>query len=896
MAGEPTTTPLLLRTKLHAPTRRRGTIGRPRLDVGRPGRERPRLTLVSAPAGFGKTTLLAEWFADSPGATPRVGWLSLDARDDDPATFWAYMVAAVRAAAPGAGDAALDALASGGAATGAAVEALLADLEVLDDDVVIVLDDYHVIQSAEIHDGVALLVDRLPPRASLVVATRVDPPLPLARLRAGGDLVERRAADLRFTAEEAARYLNESMGLDLTSADVGALEERTEGWIAALQLAALSLQGRDDVAGFIDSFTGDDRFVVDYLVEEVLDRQLAPTRRFLLETSVLQRLSGALCDAVTGGTGGRATLEQLERANLFVVPLDDRRHWYRYHHLFADVLRARLLDEDPALVSELHRRAASWWADHDEPAEAITHALAGGDVDGAAALVELVAPSLQRARQEALLRRWLEALPDEVFASRPVLSMVLVGARMATGDMTGVDALLTGIEAWLDGGSTGEPIVADPVQFAALPAQAAVQRAGLALMSGDLAATTAYAERVLALVEPDDHVRRGSAAALLGLARWAVGDLDAARAHYAVAVERLVLGGHHADALGCSLALADMCFAQGRLRDADRAFAAGLDLVREHPGLRGAADMHAGLGELWLERNDLDRAREHLDESAALGEGAGLPQHAYRWRVATARLRLAEGDTGGALGLLDEAARHYDTDYSPSVRPVPAMVARVHIATGDLDAARRWVDRRGLGAGDELSYVTEYEYVTLARLLVATGIRERTEHGASELLGRLLDAATAGGRSGVAVECLTLVALARDAAGDRGAALDAIERALVLAHSEGIVRTFVDAGEPLAALLRTASFDGAAAEHGRVVLAASSGLSAPPPAGVLVDELSGRELDVLRLLRSDLSGPDIARELIVSLNTMRTHTKNIYAKLGVTNRREAVRRADQLGL
>jgi LuxR family maltose regulon positive regulatory protein len=654
------------------------------------------------------------------------------------------------------------------------------------------------------------------------------------------------------------------------------------------------------VATFIESFTGDDRFVVDYLVEEVLERQPSEVRRFLLETSVLGRLTGGLCDAVTGGTSGGATLERLDRANLFVVPLDDRRLWYRYHHLFAEVLRARLLAEQSVVIPELHRRAAAWYAEHDDPIEAIGHAMAGGDHALAAELIELATPTLQRARRDALLRGWLEALPDELFAARPVLAMALVGARMVTGDPTGADELLTGVEGWFDDGGAprGEaaPIVVDRGQFARLPAQAAVQRAGLALLSGDVEATIHHAGRVLTLVQPTDHLQRGAATALLGLAHWSTGDLESARSYYARAIDDLVQAGHLADALGCTLTLADLHVAQGHLGAAEAAFTAGLELVDRHPGLRGAADMHVGLSELRLERDELDAAREHLDAGRALGEHAGLPQHPYRWRVAAARLRVVEGDHAGALALLEEADALYDTDYSPSVRPIPALVARVALARGDLDAALSWAERRGLTATDELAYVTEFEHLTLARTLVALETRDRSDSGAIGLLERLMADAEAGGRGGVVIEALVLLSAAHQAHGDRSAAVADIERALELAAADGFVRVFVDGGPGVHALLRSLSPDGPAGTHLRRVLAAFTGHEPPPARPGLVDELSGRELEVLRLLRSELSGPEIARELIVSLNTMRTHTKNIYAKLGATNRREAVRRADELGL
>ncbi len=865
----------------------------------------PALTLISAPAGFGKTTLLTEWFGNTSDAARRAGWLALDAADNEPAIFGAYLVAALRSIAPDVGDTA-ESLLQASQPLHAATASLINDLEWLDIDVALVLDDYHLIDSSEIHDAVCFLVEHAPPRLHLVLATRADPPMPLARWRARRDLLEIRTADLRFTSDEAASYFTDSMHLHLSAEEVSALEARTEGWIAALQLAALSLRDCDDVGAFIDNFTGDDRFVVDYLVEEVLDRQPEATRSFLLHTSVLDRLTGGLCDAVTLGIDGRATLEQLDRSNLFLVALDDRRHWYRYHHLFADVLHARLTHEDPSLIDELHRRASAWYSANGEPAKAIQHAMAGHDLDEAARLIELAAPTLRQSRQDGTLRRWLEALPTDIFTDRPVLAICLVGARMATGDTTGVESLLRQVEASLNR-ADGSPIVFDTELFEHLPAQLLIQRAGLALLAGDLDSTRTYASRALALVEPTDHLRQGSSTALLALAHWTAGDLDAAVRRYTETISELIAADHLPDMLGCSLALADIQIAQGKLTDAKRTFESGLRWTTEHAGLRGAADMHAGLSEVLIERNDLDAAAHHLETSNELGESAGLPQHAYRWRVTMARLLRAYGDLDGALELIDQAAPLYDTDFSPPVRPVSAMRARVQLARGELDAALEWVTERGLTVDDAVSYVHEYEHITLARILIARqAVAPDTSRldGAIAMLERLLAAADNGGRTGTTIEVLILQATAHDARGDTAAAIAAVDEALRRAEPEGHIRLFLHAGPSVTSLLRSLASRSHATAHARRVLAAidvtvSSPRSdtpadtSPPRQRMLVDELSSRELDVLRLLRSDLSGPEIARELHVSMNTLRTHTKNIYTKLGATSRREATRRATE---
>ena len=482
------------------------------------------------------------------------------------------MIAALRTVAPGVGESALALLqAPRPSPIETVLTALLNDLGAIAGDIVLVLDDYHVIDARDVQDGMAFLLDHLPPRLHVVIASRADPALPLARWRARGELVEIRAAELRFTPDEAAAYLNEMMGLQLTARDVAALEGRTEGWIAALQLAALSMQGRDDVAGFIAGFAGDDRYVVDYLAEEVLQRQPEHVQDFLLQTCILGRLSGPLCDAVTGQGGGKAMLEALDRGNLFLVPLDDRRRWYRYHHLFADVLQARLLDEQPGQVPDLHRRASAWYQQNGEPSAAISHALAAEDFGRAADLVELAIPAMRRTRQEATVRGWLEVLPDEVVRVRPVLSVHFAGALLSGGEFEGVEARLRDAERWLDAttarheGAPARPaemVVADEEEYRRLPAEIEVYRSALALARGDVPGTVRHARRALDLSPADDHLvpcfgsgihgarvlgERGSRGRALGVRR-VHGGTTAGRVHRRYLRVRDRDGGHPAGA------------------------------------------------------------------------------------------------------------------------------------------------------------------------------------------------------------------------------------------------------------------------------------------------------------------------------------------------------------
>ncbi len=921
----------LLATKLYIPPPRLNIVLRPRqiarLNEGLHGK----LTLIAAPAGFGKTTLVSEWLAartedrglrtetvtsslspQSSALSTRVAWLSLDEGDSDPTRFLAYLVAALQMIAPTIGAGVVGVLQSPQPPPIEAIlTALLNDITTVPDKFILVLDDYHVIDAKSVDTVLTFLLEHLPPQMHLVVTTREDPHLPLARLRVRGQLTELRAADLRFTPAEAAEFLSQVMDLDLSAEEVAALESRTEGWIAGLQLAALSMRGRDDIAQFVRAFAGDNRYIVDYLVDEVLQRQPAPVRRFLLQTAILDRLHGSLCDAVTGQERGQAQLEALERGNFFVVPLDDNRHWFRYHHLFADVLAAHLRAEQPEQVSTLHRRASEWYEHNGSATDAIRHALAAEDFERAADLVELAVPAMRRSRQEATMLGWLKALPDELIHCRPVLSVHYAGALLAGGELKGVEDRLRDAERWLDMTADGRErhqarsanmVVVDEEEFRRLPGAIAIYRAGQALALGDVPETVTYARRALELVPEEDHLGRGAATALLGLAYWTSGDLETAHRTYAEGMARVHKAGHLSDAISGAIARADIRIAQGRLHEAMRTYEQALQLATEQgePVLRGTADLYVGMSELHREQNDLHAAMQCLLSSKELGERTGLPQNRSRWCVAMARIREAQGDLDGALDLLHEAERLYMRDFFPNVRPVAALKTRVRVAQGRLGEALGWAREQGLSAHDDLSYLREFEHITLARVLLARSKSDRADRSMREAIGlleRLLKAAEAGERMGSVIEILVLLSLAHQIQGDIPAALAPLERALTLAEPEGYVRMFVDEGPPMAVLLEAAAKHGTAPSYVRRLLAAlGKAEDRTPVKQGLIEPLSERELEVLRLLRTDLSGPDIARELMVSLHTLRTHTNNIYTKLGVNNRRAAVRRAEELGL
>jgi LuxR family maltose regulon positive regulatory protein len=883
-----------------------------------------KLTIISAPAGFGKTTLVTEWIAS---AGRPAAWFSLDENDNEPGRFLIYLTSALQHIAENLGAGLLDALQASQLQSSpieSILTALLNEITAVPDDFILVLDDYHMIEAKSIDDALTFLIDHLPPQMHLVITTREDPSLPVPRLRARNQLTELRAADLRFTVSEATEFLNQVMDLNLSEEEVAALETRTEGWIAGLQLAALSMREQQDVHGFIQAFAGDHRYIVDYLAEEVLRSQPEPVRSFLLQTSILERLNGPLCDAVIGNDpekagqlDGKARLESLQRGNLFLIPLDDKRHWYRYHHLFGDVLRMHLQAEHPGQIPVLHQRASDWYERNGSTPDAIHHALAAMDFERAAGLIERAVTAMGQSRQEATLLGWFRALPDQMFQKRPVLSAHYAGALMQNGQLNGVEARLQDAERWLDMpvNTPEQPVFVDEADFQRLPGLVAMYHAGIALARGDVTNTMKYARRVLALVRQDDDFLRGAASSLLGLAYWTRGDLDTAHEMFANGMAHLQRIGFISDVIGGSVTLADIRLTQGRLREAMSTYEHGLQLATKPgmPALRGAADMHVGMSDIYHERNDLEAAMHHLLKSKELGEFNGLPKNPYRWRVAMARIHEAQGNLDEALDMLDEAEPLYQGDFSPNVRPLSAWKARVWVAQGKLDQALGWAREQGLSATDDLNYLHEFEHITLARMLLARYKSDHADsslHEAIDLLNRLLKAAEESGRMGSAIEILVCLALAHQMQDDISAALISLERALRLAEPQGYVRMFVDEGADMGRLLREANMRKVMSDYtGKLLSAfereaqARTGESPfpaienrKPTIENLVEPLSPREMEVLRLFKTELSGPEIAQELVVALSTVRTHTKSIYSKLSVNSRQAAVKRAIELGL
>jgi LuxR family transcriptional regulator, maltose regulon positive regulatory protein len=906
---------VLLATKLHVPGPRPGFVARPRLAGMLDEGLARQLILVCAPAGFGKTALLADWARR--GDRP-VAWLSLDAGDNDPARFWRHVVAALDRVRPGTGERAGPLLGPPAPSSfEGLVTALINDLaaQPSEGEVLLVLDDYHLIVTQPVHESLMFLLEHLPPGLHLVLASRADPPLPLARLRACGQLAELRTGELRFTAEEAAALLRESAGPSLTDAAVAALVARTEGWVAGLQLAALSLRGQPDIAGFVTAFSGSHRYILDYLTGEVLDRQSEQVREFLLETSVLERLSGGLCDAVTGRADGQAMLEQVERAGLFLVPLDEVRGWWRYHHLFADLLRARLQQQQPGRAPALHRNAAAWYEEHGLAGDAVRHALAAGDAAWAARLIERHVDGLFLRSEGATVQRWLAGLPAGLAGSRPRLLLAQAGLALLSGRVEAAGGLLDAAERALADAADEpyEPSAGRAVSLLAnVPAVIALDRAILAELRGDAEGTAAFASRCLAELGEGDWMLASHARGHLGVAAWLCGGLAEAERELSSSISQWRKTGQPTMiAWGCHH-LGQVHRAQGRLDAALVTYQQALEITAPpgRPALPAAGAAYVGMAEVAYQRGEVDTALRHVTEGIALCRQMNFFQPLATGLAALAWIRHARGDPGGAREAMEEAGRAAPGPGVTSlINPVPAQRARLLLAQGEVAAAARWTQERGLGPDDEPGYPREREYLVLARVLLA----QDRPGPALGLLERLHAAATAHGRTGSAIEIGALQALALADGGDQGAAVDALAGTLTLACAQGYVRVFADEGAPMAALLAwlvaAQKADRAAAQAVplgclakvlRVFGEKDAAPGAPKDAAAavpgLVEQLTARELEVLALLAAGTPNPRIADELVVSLDTVKKHVSHLLGKLGAANRTEAVTRARQLGL
>ncbi len=909
----PTETPLLS-TKLFFPAPRPTLVPRPRLTARlTEGLTRP-LTLVSAPAGSGKSTLLSEWRASERSRTYTLAWLSLDQYDNDPLRFLTYLIAAVATVKPGFGEtprAFLHASRPQPPAAQTILAHLISELGEQETPLALVLDDYHLITTRPIHDALAFLLDHLPPQIHLVILTRADPPLPLARLRVRNQLTEIRAADLRFTTDEAAAFLHRTMGLNLSPEDVAALEARTEGWIAGLQLAALalrgpmSMQGRSDITGFVTAFSGSHTYVAEYLVEEVLQHQPEGVQTFLLQTSILERLNPELCEAVTERPDGQAVLMALHRANLFVLPLDDEGRWFRYHHLFADLLQARLRQAFTAeAIAALHKRAAAWYELHGFVIEAVSHALASKDFDYAAGLVEENAYPMATRGEMATLLQWSQALPNDVIQRRPVSSLAKAWALTFAGAIEQVEPLLLQVEAQIGGEA--------PMAREVLGNAAAI-RAYLAMMVGDDQRALELAERAGTLLPQSSAQPRSFLPYTLGMAYRGQGHYEKAAEAFGREVQ---MGEASGDLLTWATGMVEVANTrrmQGRLREADETCRQALRRIAEQEAHQfgSFAKLDVALSEVLREQGQLDEARKRVTDALARMQAWDMLTDQLFAYLTLIHIQESQGDFTGAFKTLriakDLKATH--PVFGSLARLLDLHEIRLSLATHQVAAAARLMDGLQPGAS-RMVFTREQELITLARLRLAQGRPDE----AATILDPLANEAEAAGRKGSLLELLALQACTLRAQGDQDAAVAVLIKALALAEPEGFVSVFVDEGELLQQLLATVARQLAPAgdqtsipleayvskllDAFRGSLSSGEAPRAPRPQKVpgLVESLTARELEVLQLITAGDSNQTIADKLVITVRAVKKHAGNIFGKLNVTSRTQAIARARQLGL
>jgi LuxR family maltose regulon positive regulatory protein len=883
----------LLSTKLFVPPVRPTLVSRPRLlERLVHGLDGP-LTLISAPAGYGKTTLFSEW-RTGPGASIPLAWLSLDVEDNDPPRFYQYLLACLDAIRPGAVRDLLPLLQSPEPPRHEVILTPLVNaLTENKQDFVLALDDYHVIETNAIHAALTFLLDHLPPNMHLAILSRADPPLPLARLRARNHMIDIREADLRFTPDEVSAFLNEGMGLSLSSEDLAALEVRTEGWIAGLQLAALSMQGCKDIHGFVSAFTGSHHYVMDYLAEEVLRLQPKKVGTFLLQTSILDRLCGSLCEAVVDvdtsePVDGQGMLEALEELNLFVIPLDDERRWYRYHHLFADVLRKRLEHQFPNLLPELYRRASQWYEQNGFMSEAIQQAIVAGDHDRAAQLIEQNGCFLLISGEVATLLNWTRSIEFQS-ETRPWLAIQKAWALALTGNLNQIEPTLQAPEQLL---SSLDPTVEVKTMLGTI----AAARAHCANSQGDTHLAAEYAQQALEQLPDCSSISRSIrsvATSILGDTSWINGNLEEAIRAYTEAIRI----GREADNLHMVI-IANILMEQGQLHRAADIYTKSLQMAVRPDGQRSplAGKIYAGFARLSYECNRLKDADQYIRQCIDLCRKWGdLDLQAVAYAI-LARLEHAQGNpeqAREAIRIAEQLASEHPLSPRRSIQ-VMADLARLRLAQGNQEWPSRLIRLSGITIDDEIAYQREPEYMILLRLLLARS----DDEAALALSERLLQQAETAGRMGLVIEILILQALAFQGTKDTERSLAALERALSLAQPEGCVRLFLDEGEAITRLLCQVQSRRVGSGYATDLLSTIGGISAmtQPSMQLLIEPLTTREVEVLKLIEAGHSNQGISEKLVISIPTVKRHISNIYTKLGVESRTQAIAIGKELRL
>ncbi len=875
----------LLSTKLFIPRLRSPLVARPQLLQILEQVVARKLTLVSAPGGFGKTALLSQWAAAS---EVRRGWVSLTETDNDPATFWAYVAAALERVEEGLGRD-LQAMLRSEPSPGTLWTACISGVSEYPCDFVLVLDDYHMIVNPQIHRAVSSLIEHLPPQMHLVISGRADPPISLARLRAAGELLEIRTQELRFSQEEAAVLLNQIKGLGLRPDQLADLDARAEGWAAGLHMAALALQGRTDVDAFVTAFAGSHRFIVDYLGEEVIERQPEQVRRFLVRTSILERLTGPLCEQVTGEPDGQAMLHRLEHENLFIAELDDQREWYRYHQLFADVLRARLRDQEPGLEPLLHQRASAWFESQGQLSEAVRHALASGDFSHAANLMEMAMTDLLGHGEMQTVLNWLEALPPEVIGARPNLALAHAERLVDIGRLDAAEPLLQQAEANLSGADD-----------AILRGKLAAIRCLMHRVRQEQPEAVDMALRALSLL-PESELRwRGMVSLRLAGAYHHMGDREKAAAGYIQAAQLSHQAGNTHNEVIAICSQARIMIEEGRTVEAEELYRKALRLCAGQgpETLSAASAAHFSLANLLRHRHRLEESEQQVVEALRCASRGGHLEASLYGNLLLAFLEQAKGESERAHALVRQAEEMAPPEVEWAGRLVRALEAQLWLMEGKVSAAAAWATAGAEGVTEDLYSPLVVELITLMRVYIATG----QSQALLERIDRVRRQNPDNAMLMVDHELHIYEAVAFDQMGQHTQALASLEKALATAERTGLVGAFVETGPWVIPVLRRAipssQCAGLAAELLRILGAPA--LTEPARQGrapqPLVEPLSERELEVLGLVAAGASNQEIADRLFVALTTVKKHMGNIFGKLGVTNRVQAITRARELNL
>lgn len=902
----------ILTTKLIIPQIRPESVVRSRLYSILNYGQYKKLVLVSASAGFGKTTLVSSWIRSE---SITAAWLSLDEEHSNPLRFVTYFISAVQTVSKKIGTFLINSLQSSPAPPmESLLSILLNDIAACNMDFSMVLDDYHLVDRREIDHILKYIIDHQPPNLHLILITREDPNLPLARLRAGDQLTEIRNADLRFTDMETLEFFQKEESFHLSDHEIKALETRTEGWIAGLHLAALSLRNQKDISGFIKSFTGSHIFITDYLVQEVLDQQPESLLIFLLSTSILKSLSGPLCDAVTANPEikGQDMLEKLEQSNMFILPLDNDRHWYRYHLLFSDLLRKRLTGRKTTKdieISELHSRASRWFEENGYESEAVHHALAARDFERAASLVERALPTMDAGFQSPLWLQWIMALPEDLIQNRPVLCAGYAQALMDTGEFDEVESRLLDAEKWLDEeyreNANPKMIVADKDQFHGLHGTIANARAYYALAVNDGEKALLYAQKAQDNSSSDDPLRTGIASALLGLAQWSKGKLKAAYQILEIGIMDMGKAGNTLYVIGGTPALVEIKMAQGKLTQAAHICHQALELSEglDESVQWVAQNIHIELCLVYCEQNRMDEAISHFEHSLKLAEHSILSDWPYRSALARAKIEAAEGRLEQAILSLEKAEQLFIKNPAPDPAPAGAIKARLWLKKGQLKKTKHWLDERNVNEMGNISYLREYEYITLVRLLIEEYRRDtenKTLKAAAALIDSLQDAAETDERGGSLIEILILKSIICLLDGNRPDATLYMGQALTLSESEDYIRIFTDEVDMISELLIETSNKTCSKEYRDRLIKALCGNKQQEgnfmSYQLRVEPLTERELEVLRLIEQGLSNQEIGARLFLALTTVKGYNQRIFGKLEVKRRTEAVAKARELGL